>query len=188
MVYSTYKQQRIIYFSSLGYKSTTIVSLLREEGLTVSRSGVARLLKKYRQTGSIRRRPGSGRPTKITSEVLQIVEEQMQLDDETTAIQLQKLLVDKEHPLSLQTILRSRSKLGWTFRGSAYCQLIRDVNKVKRLEWAQKNLQAALRNEFTDVVWTDECTVMLECHRRFCCRKKGIQPKPKPRYLTLCYI
>ena len=68
----------------------------------------------------------------------------MQLDDESTAIQLQKLLVDKEHQLSLQTILRSRSKLGWTFRGSAYCQLIREANKVKRLEWAQKHLQTAL--------------------------------------------
>ena len=135
---------------------------MREEGLTVSRSGVARHLSKYRQTGSIRRRPGSGRLTKF-----------------------QKLLVDKEHPLSLQTILRSRSKLGWTFRGSVYCQLIREANMVKRLEWAQKHLQTALQNEFTDVVWTDECTVMLECHRRFCCRKKVIQPKPKPRYLTI---
>ena len=76
-------------------------------------------------------------------------------------------MVDKEHPLSLQTILRSRSKLGWIFRGSAYCQLIREANKVKRLEWAQKHLQTVLRNEFTDVVCTDECTVMLECHRRF---------------------
>ena len=89
MMYSTFKQQRILYFSSLVHKSTTILSLLRNEGLTVSRSGVVRLLNKYRQTGSIRHRPGSGHPTKITSEVLQIVQEQMQLDDEITAIQLQ---------------------------------------------------------------------------------------------------
>ena len=94
MVYSTYKQQRVLYFSSLVYKSTTIVSLLR-----------------------------------------------------------------------------SCSKLGWAFRGNAYYQLIREANKVKRLEWAQKHLQTALRNEFTDMVWTDECIVMLECHRWFCCRK-----------------
>ena len=38
--------------------------------------------------------------------------------------------------VSLQTILRCRSALGWTFRGSAYCQLIRRENKVKRLAWA----------------------------------------------------
>ena len=33
---------------------------------------------------------GSDRPTKITADILRIVEAQMQLDDETTAVQLQK--------------------------------------------------------------------------------------------------
>ena len=119
MVYSLYKQQRIIHFSSLGYKSTSIVELLREEGLKVRVSAVYRLLKKYRETGTIARRPGSGRPTKITQEVLRIVEQQMRRDDETTAVQLQKVLADEGHSLSLKTILTSRLKLGWTFRGSA---------------------------------------------------------------------
>ena len=32
---------------------------------------------------------------------------------------------------SHSTILRNRRSLGWTFRGSAYCQMIRDVNKTK---------------------------------------------------------
>ena len=165
----------------MGKKSTTIVKLLKKEGLTVTASGICRLIRKYKETGSIARLPGSGRPTKITTEVLRIVEAQMQLDDETTAVQLQKILVDSGHPLSLKTILSSRHKIGWTFRGSAYCQLIREVNKAKRLEWAQKHLQEALNNDFKDVLWTDECSVMLECHRRFCCRKQGVQPRPKPR-------
>ena len=51
---------------------------------------------------------------------------------------------------------------GWTFRGSAYCQLIRDVNKEKRLEWA-------LQYKNDKVIYTDECTVQMESHRRFCC-------------------
>lgn len=112
---------------------------------------------------------------------MRIVEEEMQRDDETTAVQLQKILVDKGNPLSLNTILRSREKLGWTFRGSAYCQLIREANKLKRLEWAESHLQEACNNLFEDVLWTDESSIMLESHRRFCCRKKGAPPKPKPR-------
>ena len=115
---------------------------------------------------------GSGRPTKITTEILQIVEAQMQLDDKNTAIQLQKILVDKGHPLSLPTILRSREKLGWTFRGSAYYQIIREENKVQRLQWAKDHLHEAINGSFEDVMWTDECSVMLESHRRFCCRKR----------------
>ena len=39
--------------------------------------------------------------------------------------------------LSLCSILRSQEQLGWTFRGSAYCQLIRDASKVKHLDWAK---------------------------------------------------
>ena len=182
MVYSTYKQQHILHYMRLGYKSTTITALLLGEGLTVSVTSVCKLISKYRQTGCIRHRPGSGRPTKVTPEVLRIVEEQMRKDDETTATQLQKVLVDSGHPLFLKTILSSRRKLGWTFRGSAYCQLIHDANKVKRLAWAKENLENARTMEgFKNVVWTDECSVQLETHRRFCCRKVGCQPRPKPR-------
>ena len=97
-------------------------------------------------------------------------------DDETTAIQLQKMLLDNGFQLSLNTILRSRAKLGWTFRG---CQLIREANK--RLEWAREYLQASQEDGFQDVVWTDECSVQLETHRRHSYRRKGELPRPKPR-------
>ena len=101
----------------------------------------------------------------------------MTRDDETTATQLHRMLVDNGVDISLSTILRCRTSLGWTFRGSAYCQLIRENNKVKRLEWAQWNKD----DNFDDVIWTDECSIQLENHRRFCCRKEGQPPKPKPR-------
>ncbi len=42
-------------------------------------------------------------------------------------------------------ILRGRRQLGWTYRGSAYCQLIRQANKVKRLEWARAHLRTTSR-------------------------------------------
>ena len=118
----------------------------------------------------------------------QIVEMQMLADDETTAVQLQKLLVDKGHPLSLKTILASREKLGWTFRGSAYCQIIRNENKQKRLNWAIEHKDEVLSDQLEDVLWTDECTVMLECHRRFCWRKSGAAAKPKPRAKHPCKV
>ena len=100
----------------------------------------------------------------------------MQHDDETTAVQLFHLLKEKGYSISLRTILRCRTDLGWTFRGSSYCQLIRQANKIKRLDWAKINL-----NE--NVVWTDEATIQLETHRRFSCHKKGERPKNKPRYV-----
>ena len=69
------------------------------------------------------------------------MEEAMRADDETTAIQLRAILIAKGYSLSLSTLLRCRKSLGWTFRGSAYCQMIREANKAKRLEWVTQYLE-----------------------------------------------
>jgi len=92
--------------------------------------------------------------TKVTAEVRQIV------DDETTASQLYVLLSGMGYHLNLRTILRCRTLLGWTFRGSAYCQLIREPNKLKRLKFAREHQN----DDFANVVFTDECSVQLESH------------------------
>ena len=39
--------------------------------------------------------------------------------------------------------------MGWIYRGSAYCQLIRDVNRPKRLEFAM----ASLHDKFDDAIF-----------------------------------
>ena len=109
------------------------------------------------------------------------IEEYMTKDDETTAKQLGDLLAKEGHAISKSTILRARRSLGWTFRGSSYRQLIREANKAKRLQWEMEYRGEAVGDGFQDVLWTDECTVQLENHRRFCCRKKGEPPKNKPR-------
>ena len=152
-------------------------AVARGRSLITTRQGITKFLKNYRLTGTIDRCHGSGRPTKASVEVREIVEQQMRLDDETTAIQLHRLLVSKGHTISLSTILRCRKSLGWTYRGSAYCQLIRDANKEKCVSWARDHLH----DDFSDVIWTDEATVQLESHQRFACRKRGEPPRPKPR-------
>ena len=180
MVYSSYKKQRILYLYSQGLKAPTIAKELKKEKLKCSRFGIDKFIKVYETTGSIARQPGSGRPSKVTAEIKELVEAQMRLDDETTAFQLHRLLTEKGYSISLRTVLRCRTSLGWTFRGSAYCQLIRDANKIKRLAWARQHVD----DTFEDVIWSDECTVQMESHRRFCCRKRGEAPRPKPRFVT----
>ena len=177
MVFSTYKKQRVLFFASWGLKAPAIAKELCKENLNCSRVGIYKFLKKYEATGSIRRRVGSGRPLKITAEIKQIVEEQMRADNEASAYQLHRLLTEKGYSISLRMILRCRTSLGWTFRGSAYCQLIQEANKVKQLTWAQQHLS----DSFDDIIYTDECTVQMESHRRFACRKRGEAPRPKPR-------
>ena len=68
------------------------------------------------------------------------------------------------------------------YTGSAYCQLIRSRNKEKRVTWAEKYLDEA-EDGFSDVIWTDETTVQIETHKRYCYRKSGCPAKSKPRYI-----
>ena len=96
----------------------------------------------------------------------------MQFNDETTAFQLHALLRARGYSISVRTVLRCRTLLGWTFRGSAHCQIVREENRRKRLEYAVKNKDY----HFNDVLFTDECSVQLETHRRFCCHKLGEPP------------
>ena len=100
----------------------------------------------------------------------------MREDDETTATR-HTILVQSGYTMTLQMVLRCHSALGWTFRGSVYCQVVRQENKGKRLEWAQQHRN----NDLADIIWTDECLVQMESHHRFCCWR-SIKPKSKPRY------
>ena len=177
MVFDIYTKARIVHLHSKGINAPSIQRILTKEGIIVSRQGVDRFLRRYRDFGCFNRVVGSGRPSKVTASVKAFVENQMRLDDETTAFQLHHLLRQNGYDLSLATILRCRTSLGWTFRGSAYCQLIRHVNKVKRLEFVELYGE----DDFENVIFTDECTVQLETHKRFCCRKKGEAARPKPR-------
>ena len=161
MVFSICTKQRILSLHWQGHKVSAIVEhLVLEDGIKVSRVGVWRFIKHYNTRGTIARQPGSGFPLKITPQIQAIMKE----DDETTATQLQSKLASHRIYVSLAIILRSRRMIGWIYRGSAYCQLIRSVNKQKRLEWARNYLH----DNYEDVIWTDETTVQLQTHRIFC--------------------
>ena len=180
MVYSDYIKRRIVHHHSVGLGPSSIIQTLKEEGIVVSKAGVWFFLKKYRESGRIERSRGSGRTSLITEEIKSVVDAALEHDDETTAVQLLNILDEKGHKISISTILRCRRKLGWTYRGSAYCQLIREGNKVKRLAWAHEYIHEA-ETGFNNVIYTDECSVQLETHRRHACRRIGQPPRPKPR-------
>ena len=171
-----YARERIRYLLLENSVSGTM-DILYREGINTCRQTVWRLKRHIRVHNSIDPLPKSGRPTKLTSDVLKIIDDAMEKDDETTAKQLVAELRDAGITASRTTVLKGRRTLGWTTRGAAYCQMIRAVNREKRLKWALENLNT----NFDDVIWTDETTVQLETHRRFCCRKRGQKPRYKPR-------
>ena len=183
MLYSEYMKRRALVYQAQGLSPSGIAHALAQEGLVATRQGIVNFLRLVEETGNLHRRPGSGKPAKMMPQALSIVEAQMQSDGETTATQLQALLLRKGYNISLWTVLWSRSSLGWTFRGSVYCQMIREQNKHKRLEWAQRHTEEA-KMGFSNVVYTYWTSVQLETHRQFCCRKHGNKPRHKPRWVN----
>ena len=172
---SLFARQRASYLLSEGNTAARVVTLLRNEGISTTRQTVWRFEKHVRLHGYIEPLQKSGRPSKLATPNLQELDNAMERDDETTGKELVALLQRKGISVSKSTVYRARRKLGWTSRGTAYCQLIRAPNRAKRLEWARQNLGSS----FDYVIWSDETTVQLETHRQFCCRKKGQKPRPK---------
>ena len=180
MVFSDYVKQRILYYRRLRKNYEGIARCLSEEGHKVTKVGVYKFLKRFEESGTIARNPGSGKASKMTSSAKQIIEEQMWRDDETTGSELQKLLSKEGINVSACTTIRWRQQLGWTAQGTKYCQMIRDINKEKRLDWAIENKDLFLE----DIIFSDESTIQIETHRRTCCYKRGQKPryKPKPKH------
>ena len=84
------------------------------------------------------------RPTKLTSAALRNIDEAMEEDDETTAKELVTALRGAGVSVSTYTALKGRRLLGWTSRGTAYCQLLYKSNTQKVLlsqKWSKAPLQ-----------------------------------------------
>ena len=83
--------------------SQEIVDALSQEGFSATHQGIAKFLRRYRDTGCLERAKGSGRPSKVSPAVKAPVEAQMRRDNETSAVQLCTLLSAHGHTLSLNS-------------------------------------------------------------------------------------
>lgn len=67
-----------------------------------------------------------------------------------------------------------------------------DISWNSLLPAYTKHLDRAVaqRNDFHNVIWSDETTVQLESHWHFCCFKKGQKPryKPRPKHPTTVHV
>ena len=179
---SNYTRTRIELLNKQGLHPAEIFKLLKGEGLLVSFASVTRIIKKLKLTGSVANLPRSGRPRKLPVEANAFIDQQMRSNDEMTSAQIQKKLAKRGVAVSLSTVRRSRKQQGWTLQRTAYCQLIRDANKVKRLEYAQRIMESG--DTFHNVIFSDERSISLVQYRRTCYRKvdEPTKRKPKPKH------
>ena len=144
---------------------------------------IQRLVAKYRSTGSVADLPRKrSRAKRLTEEHAIFIDNSIADNDELSAADLRSLLTKKWPELkdvSLSTIKRCRKELGWVATAPRYCQLIREQNKQKRLEWCWKCVKDD--DHFENVIFSDESTVALEKHGKLTFRRRNQQRKLKPR-------
>ena len=130
--------------------------------MQLSQQSISKFLSYYRKSRSQLRKRCSGRRSKVTLEVMRLVKAKLLSDNETTATQLQQALQSSCVNISLTTVKRHRRVFGWGFHGSRCTQMIREPNRVKRLEWC---LQRMIENDgFNDVIWSLESSIRLKSY------------------------
>ena len=141
---------------------TEIVRKLATEGITITRAAVYAILKKYDEHKTVSDLSPPPRQRKnVTHELLDFIDAEMEKNDELTAVDLQRLIFAQfGFDFSCRKVKELRKKLGWIAEKTRYCQLVREVNREKRLNFSRECI--ATNDQFDDVIWSDECNIQLE--------------------------
>ena len=96
----------------------------------------------------------------------------MKRNDEFTSRELKANVAEAcQVDVSAVTIRRARRKLGWKKENARYWQFIWEPNKIKRLAFCLKAFSE--KDNFENVIFTDETSVQIEQYARICFRRNG---------------
>ena len=173
-------RRRVLALRQLGYSHRIIKERLAQEDIIVTTRSLQRLDKKFHDEGTFKDLPRNKRSKKLSQPMIKFINDKLEEDDELTSTKLRALLMQNWPDLnvSLTTVKRYRRKHGWVCTRPHYCQLIRHMNKRKRVAWCEEAVKS--KDDFADIIFSDECTVQLEHHGRICFRKRRkLKPRPK---------
>jgi transposase len=141
-------------------------------------------VRKYIARGKAPQIPKQRRTKRLDTQALAFMDGLIDKDREISALDLQRQLQSQLNiTVSESVISKERRKLGWTFASTKYAQMVRVVNKEKRLLFCNDILSRG--DTFDNVVFTDECTVRCQRFLSKQFRRKGepmsslLRPVPK---------
>ena len=174
---------KIICLHREGFRVCDILKILEEENsFSIGRRHVAKFLRMYEKTGELCKpiMPNQRPFKKQTDEIVEFVDRKMEENDKTTLTDLVKMTWEHfQLKISESTVCRTRRRLGWLSTGIKYCQLVREANRVKRLQFCRE--LTARKEEFNDVIFTDESSIALERHSKISFHRWWEPPRLKGR-------
>jgi len=117
------------------------------------------------------------------------IDEVYRQNPEVTASELKNVLENElKVGIGVSTIKMARKAAGWMCTQTRYCQMVRDANKIKRLEFCRKIIET--NDDFGNVIFTDESSVEIERATTIRFHKQGemFKPAPKPKHLLKVHV
>ena len=178
---SAYWRQRIISLWTQGQSISSIVRLLHAEGRDTMRTTVRKWVFRWEEQAGLEDKARSGRDSKISSEVAEYMDEQLEEDDELSSVELQRLISRKfAVQISSSSIRRYlRLSLQWSVVRTRFGPMISEKNQRKRVEFARMCMETD--DGFDNVIWTDESSVQLRRHSQTMRVKIGKERILKPQ-------
>ena len=162
--YSVEEKHAMVHWAKKGHTYSQIAKTINGvSGAKTTASGVRKYLLRHKFTGSI---GGTGYQRKFPERrklsllALAAVNQYVAEDREISSEQIQRKFSFHFNTCpSVTMISRARRELGWVWTGVNYCQLVREENRRKGVEFCFK-ICASL-DKFDDVIFTDESTIII---------------------------
>ena len=89
---SGYLRQRIVSLWTQGQNISSIVRILHAEGRDTIRTTVRKWIFRWEEQNCLEDKPRCGRASKISSEIAEYVDQQLEEDDELSSVELQRMV------------------------------------------------------------------------------------------------
>ena len=120
----------------------------------LSRTTIYRVFKKLRETGTISRKPGSGRKSKIQDDIFDKVKAILKDDNTLSAGEIQQKLEEQGIRVSNSSITRALKSRKYNYKKpNVETMLLNDVQKKARKEFCQNYIDS----DYSKMIFTDEC-------------------------------
>ena len=137
VMYSLYLRERIVRLYDSGLHGMALVRILEKEGFKVTKSGVHYVITKYQRTGIIFDFPRSGRPKVLSDASHTQIDDWLKENNELTTNNILNKLSHAGVSTSRSSVARAIHRVWWSGKATRYCQLIRQANKQKRLDFCE---------------------------------------------------
>ncbi|WKY05771.1 hypothetical protein Q1695_006179 [Nippostrongylus brasiliensis] len=155
----------IIELEAQGKPLTEIHKRLSQDGCTASYYALRRFFARIKSRGSETDNPRSSLEP-IGAVIREVITNSYMADSSMSSKLVNNRLKQMGIDVSDRHVRRIRKELGFKTRTVKYCQLIRDANKIRRVEFCSEMLAA--NETFSDCVFTDECCIQVEANTRQC--------------------